>query len=137
MNRREFIAGLGSAAAWPLTARAQQRQVPLIGFLSTPSTAPLDAAFQQGLGEQGAAFQQGLGEQGYIDGQNVEILFRFGRYDRMPALVEELVRRPVSVIVASRQQPHGRNLPHSGADRQASRAAARNRARNHIGRFAR
>jgi putative tryptophan/tyrosine transport system substrate-binding protein len=87
-RRREFIAGLGGAAAWPLVAEAQQ---PAIGFLGTgPSTT-----------HNAAAFQQGLGEQGYIGGQNVEILFRYAPYDRLPALAEALVRRPVSVIVAS------------------------------------
>jgi putative ABC transport system substrate-binding protein len=91
MRRREFIAGLGGAVACPLVMRAQQRQVPLIGCLDieVPST------------HLTAAFQRGLGEQGYIDGRNVEVSFRYAGYDRVPALVEELVRRPVSLIVAS------------------------------------
>jgi putative ABC transport system substrate-binding protein len=93
MKRREFIAGLGSATAWPAVVRAQQRQVPLIGFLSAPARGLFTP-------HHIAAFQQGLGEQGYIDGQNVEVLFRYARYDRVPALAEEFVRRPVSVIAA-------------------------------------
>jgi hypothetical protein len=76
MRRREFIAGLGGAAAWPLMARAQQR-TPVVGVLN--AGVPL-----------AHAFQQGLGEQGYIDGQNVEVLFR-NTYDRLTALAEELV----------------------------------------------
>jgi hypothetical protein len=93
MKRREFIAGIGSVTAWPAVVRAQQRQVPLIGFLNIADSAT----------HLIAAFQQGLGEQGYIDGQNVEVLFRYAPYDRLPALAEELVRRPVfrSIIAKS------------------------------------
>jgi hypothetical protein len=93
MRRREFIAGLAGAAAWPLTARAQQPAVPVIGFLS--SVAESEAA------KPTAAFRQGLGEQGYVAGRNVEILYRFAgtRYDRLPALAADLVSRRASVIV--------------------------------------
>jgi putative tryptophan/tyrosine transport system substrate-binding protein len=74
MRRREFIAGLGSAAAWPLALRAQRRAVPVIGFLSRLSDA----------GPTAMAFSQGLGELGYVDGRNVEILHRSadGVYER-------------------------------------------------------
>jgi putative ABC transport system substrate-binding protein len=90
MKRREFIAGLGSAAAWPVVARAQRPAQPVIGYLSP------------GTGVPSTNFVQGLNEQGYVEGRNVEILYRSAenRYDRLPALAAELVRRRVAVIFA-------------------------------------
>jgi putative tryptophan/tyrosine transport system substrate-binding protein len=93
MKRREFIAGLGGAATWPLAARAQQRAVPVIGYLSGLPDA----------GPTATAFRQGLGELGYVDGRNVEILLRSadGVYERLPELARDLVNRRVALIFAS------------------------------------
>jgi putative ABC transport system substrate-binding protein len=86
MRRREFIAGLGSAAAWPVVARAQQAVMPVIGFL----------------GAQSVPFLQGLKETGYVEGQNVAIEYHWAenQSDRLSALAADLVRRRVAVIVA-------------------------------------
>jgi putative ABC transport system substrate-binding protein len=93
IRRRDFIAGLGSAAVWPLVGRAQQRQPakPVIGYIGDLGDNP------GGL----PPFRQGLSQTGYIEGQNAEIEYRWveGRNDRLPALVRDLVDRRVSVIV--------------------------------------
>src|SRR5271168_980197 len=96
MRRREFITGLGSAAAWPVVARAQQRAVPVIGFLS-PQSAEVDYKIIT------VPFLQGLKETGYVDGQNVAVEYRYAenQFDRLPALAADLVRRRVAVIVAT------------------------------------
>jgi putative tryptophan/tyrosine transport system substrate-binding protein len=99
MKRREFIAGLGSAAASPLVARAQQPAMPVVGFLH--SAAPdTYARFV-------AAFQQGLRENGYIDGKNVAVEYGWaeGQYNRLPALAAEMVAHRVSVIAATGGDP--------------------------------
>jgi putative ABC transport system substrate-binding protein len=94
MRRREFITLLGGAAAWPLAARAQQRSVPVIGFLG--GSSPTERASLL------VAFQQGLAQSGYVEGQNIAIEYRWaeGQYHRLPALGMELARRPIAVLVA-------------------------------------
>jgi hypothetical protein len=94
LRRREFIAGLGAAAAWPLAARAQQPVIPVVGFLHRSSP---DA-----YAERLRGFRQGLKESGYAEGENVAIVYRWAenQLDRLPDLAAELVRRRVAVIVA-------------------------------------
>jgi putative ABC transport system substrate-binding protein len=96
MRRREFIAGLGSAAAWQLAARAQQSAVPVIGYLGSQSA---DVEYKNFT----VPFLQGLKETGYVDGQNVAIEYRWAENhnDRLPALAADLVRRRVAVLVAA------------------------------------
>jgi len=95
IRRREFIATLGGAVAWPLAAHAQQPAMPVIGHLAGSSPGPY-APFV-------SAFHNGLKDAGYVEGQNVAIEYRWaeGQYDRLSALAADLVRSRVTVIVAN------------------------------------
>jgi ABC-type uncharacterized transport system substrate-binding protein len=96
LNRRDLlILGAGTVIAWPLIARAQQKAMPVIGFLGSASPGP-NAPFT-------AAFRRGLHEAGYDEGQNLAIEYRWaeGSYDRLPALAADLVGRKVDVIAAT------------------------------------
>jgi ABC-type uncharacterized transport system substrate-binding protein len=96
MQRREFIALLsGAAAAWPLASRAQQKTMPVIGYLGSGS-AESEAPFRE-------PFLKGLEQSGFLAGRNVAIEYRFaeGRFERLPTLAAELVRLPATVLVAA------------------------------------
>ena len=92
MRRRDFIAGIGGAATWPMAGRAQQQPLPVVGFVNM-SSADASAG-------KAAAFREGLGETGYIDRQNVTVEYHWleGQSDRLPPLMADLVRRRVAVI---------------------------------------
>jgi putative tryptophan/tyrosine transport system substrate-binding protein len=100
LRRRDFITLLaGAAAAWPLTARAQQPALRMIGFLSNRSPGESAGVI--------AAFRQGLGETGFVEGRNLGIAFRWaeGHYDRLPALAAELVGLPVALLFSAGGRP--------------------------------
>ncbi len=95
MRRREFVTLVGGAAAWPLALRAQQSALPTVGFLRSSTLADVQHWV--------TAFRRGLKEAGFVEGQNVAIEYRFAdnQPDRLPALVMDLIRHPVAVIVGN------------------------------------
>jgi putative tryptophan/tyrosine transport system substrate-binding protein len=96
MRRREFIACVGSTAvAWPLAARAQERTLPIVGVVSGRSREADERST--------SAFYKGLSEAGYVDGQNVTVEYHWleGKYDRLPALMADLVRQKVALIATT------------------------------------
>src|SRR5689334_7771466 len=102
MKRREFIALIGGAAAWPLEALAQPAGIPVVGFLNGASASAWTSYL--------TAFRKGLDEQGYQEGRNLKIEYRWaeGRYERLPALAADLVARRVNAIVTSGGVPPAR-----------------------------
>jgi putative tryptophan/tyrosine transport system substrate-binding protein len=95
IGRRKFLATLGGAAAWPLAALAQQRGLPVIGYLESRSP--------DGMTDRLRAFRQGLKDTGYVEGENVRIEYRWAenQVDRLPVLAAELVRQKVNVIATT------------------------------------
>jgi putative ABC transport system substrate-binding protein len=92
IRRREFIAALGGAGAWPMAARAQPRAMPVIGWLSNRNANTDDLVLP--------AFRQGLATRGYVEGRNLKVEYRFsdGMRDRLPALAEDLIRSGVALV---------------------------------------
>jgi putative ABC transport system substrate-binding protein len=99
MRRRKFITLVGGAVTWPFAVRAQQSAMPLIGFLNSQSAGSFSHLV--------AGFQQGLRESGFLEGQNIQIEYRWaeGQYERLPALANDLVHRGIAVLVATGGEP--------------------------------
>ena len=100
MRRRDFIILLAGASGWPSAVRAQQKAIPVIGYLGSESPGPF-APFVD-------AFRHGLSETGYIEGQNLAIEYRWaeGRYDRLPALAADLVGRNKLIVGGKHARTH-------------------------------
>src|SRR5262249_28763795 len=113
MRRRDFFTVVGSVAAWPLAAHAQQSAMPVVGFLSGRSLAS-DSDLV-------AAFSRALNETGYVNGQNLAIEFRWadGQLDRLPELAAELIERKVAVLFAGASRAVAR--AHQGGSGTLSR----------------
>jgi putative ABC transport system substrate-binding protein len=119
VKRREFITLLGgTAAAWPLVARAQQPAMPVVGYLNS--------ATPEGFSSYLRALRQGLKESGYVESENLAIEYRWAedQIDRLPALAADLVRRRVALIVAV-APPAALAAKAAGADRTVITAAPR------------
>jgi len=99
MQRRGFISGIAASAAWPLTARAQQSAMPVVGFVSGRSSSTSERL--------ATAFSKGLSDTGYVEGQNVAVEYHWlnGQYDQLPSLMADLVRRRVAVISTAASNP--------------------------------
>jgi putative ABC transport system substrate-binding protein len=99
LRRRQFITLLGGVAVWPRTARAQQRAMPVVAFLAVGSPDALRARV--------VAFRKGLSETGYVEGRNVAVEYHWleGNYERLPALLDDVVRRGVAVIAVPGSSP--------------------------------
>jgi len=95
MRRREFIAGLGGTAAWPVAARAQQSQIPVVGFLRVTSAADATNLVN--------AFRQGLVDAGFVEGRNIAVEYRWadGHGDRLPRLAADLINRQVTAMLGT------------------------------------